>query len=260
MADLNGMILRIRRRVHDALFEPAESRPLYHDTIYSDCIDRGLTRVNFALNQDYTVATIPSRAEYLVELRGTIEICRIRGAEGTTGDVNDQPELAAQQITLPGGFTQMNQQMQYEGPKYWRSLAAELEKEYRDALDDYLSNIEGDGAIVVGVIQRKSLRTGRATMYAYDRPLNAPDISVSASGNNVVISWEPLLTEFLGYYEVERSTDLAFTSPVSVFITWDNQAKMYVNTGVPAGNNYYRLKVVNTNELASYSPTATVVI
>ena len=260
MADLNSMILRIRRRIHDALFEPAETRPLYSDTIYSDCINRGITRLNFALNKDYTIATLPARAEYLAELRATIEMCRIRGAEGTTGDIDDKPDLAAQQVVLPGGFSQMNQQMQYEGPKYWRSLAADLEKEYHDALDDYLSNIEGDGAIVVGVIQRKSLRTGRATMYAYDRPLTAPDISTSVSGNNVAISWEPILSEFLELYEIHRSSDVGFSSFDVVYTTWDNQTKLHIDTGLAAGTYYYRLNAENTNGMESYSQSSQVVI
>jgi len=186
-------------------------------------------------------------------------MCFIRGGEGTTGDVTDVPELPPQALTLPGGFTQSNQQMSYEGPRFWLRLAERLEQEYRDILDDVLEALSAGSAITMGVMQRMSHRTRRSMSYFYDKPLDAPDISVSASGNNVVVGWNPLLTEFLETYRVERSQD-DFVTFTEVFLTHNNQDKLFVDTAVPVGNYKYRLRVVNTNDLSSYSPVAQVTV
>jgi hypothetical protein len=182
-------------------------------------------------------------------------MCFIRGAEGTTGDVTDTPDLPPQSLTLPGGFTQSSQQMSFEGPRFWLRLAERLEQEYRDILDDVIDSISAGSAVTMGVIQRMSHRSRRAMSYVYDRPLSAPDIAVSVSGNNVLIGWTPLLSEFLETYRIERSLD-DFITVNQVFVSHDNQANMYIDAGVPVGSYKYRLKVVNTNDLSSYSPIA----
>ena len=256
MADIASLILRVRRRVHDAL---SEDVPHYSDDVYNDALNRALDRVNLALGENHTVAQLPTRAEYLVELRTTIEMCFIRGAEGTTGDVTDNPDLPPQSLTLPGGFTQSSQQMSYEGPRFWLRLAERLEQEYRDILDDVIDSISAGSAITMGVIQRMSNRSRRAMSYFYDRPLGAPDIAVSVSSNNVLLGWQPVLSEFLETYRIERSQD-DFITITEVFVTHDNQVNMYIDAGVLAGVYKYRLKVVNTNDLASYSPIAQVTI
>jgi len=261
MASSAVLVKRVRRRVHDAVFDEAQKLPHYENEVYTDALSRGLVRVNLNLATNYTIANVPTKVEYLVELRTTIEMCHVRGAEGATGDVTDTPDLAIQSITLPKGFTQSTSQMSYEGARFWRNLANTLEKEYNDLLDDVQNAINpAQGAVTVGVIQRISNRTRRATSYVFDRPLVAPDISVSASGNNVVIAWEPLLTEFLEHYSIERSSTQDFATKTQIFITHDNQARVYVDQGVVAGTHYYRLVVTNTNQLTSESPTAEVLI
>jgi hypothetical protein len=234
------------------VFDEEASLPHYSDEIYRDAVDRGLMRVNLALQTSYSIDQVPTTAEFLVELKATIEMCYVRGAEGATGDVTDQPELATQTMTLPGGFTQSNQQMSYEGARFWGRLADRLAQEYKEALDEVLCNLQADGAVVVGTMQRMSLRTCRATSYVYDRPLAAPEIALAVSGNSVVISWSPILSEFLETYTVQRSTD-SFSTVTDVYLTSDNQASVYVDTGVPVGEYSYRLRVENTNQLVSYS-------
>jgi hypothetical protein len=256
MASSSDIILRVRRRIHDADFD-GEDRPLYNNDVYLDALNRGLMRVNLILSKNYTVDTVPTKVEYLVELRTTIEMCHVRGAEGATGDVSDNPDLAIQTLTLPAGFTQSTSQMSYEGARFWRNLSERLEREFQEIVDEVQNALDPTlGAIHVGVIQRKSLRTGRATSYHYDRALPAPDISVAKSGSNVVIQWEPILSEFLETYALERSTDVDFTNYEQVYSTYDNQAKMYLDLNLAQGHYYYRLKVVNTNDLYEYSPTA----
>lgn len=256
MASSSDIILRVRRRVHDAIFE-GEDRPLYNNDTYSDALDRGLMRVNLLLASGYTVATLPTKVEYLVELRTTIELCYIRGAEGATGYVSDAPDLAVQTLTLPTGFTQSTSQMSYEGARFWKNLAEILEAEFKDIIDEVQNALDPSlGAVHVGVVQRRSLRTGRATSYHYDRALTAPDISVALSGSNVVIQWEPVLSEFLESYVLERSLTNDFSTIKEVFLTFDNQAKLYLDLNLAQNLYYYRLKVVNSNDLFSYSPTA----
>ena len=260
MASSSAIIIRVRRRVHDARFDEDEGLPHYANEIYDDALARGLMRVNLILATDYTIATVPTKVEYLVELRTTIELCHIRGAEGTTGDVVDPPELAIQTLTLPAGFTQSTSQMSYEGARFWRNLADTLEREFSEIVDDVQQALDPTaGAVHVGVIQRLSNRTRRAMSYSYDRPLKAPDIATAVSNSNVSITWEPLLTEFMDTYRVERSSD-NFESITEVFVTFDNQVKVYIDTSVPAGNYKYRLCVVNTNNIYSYSPESEVVV
>lgn len=260
MASLPLLIQRIRRRVHDARVDEAENLPHYSDEVYSDAIQRALMRVNLALSTNYSVPSATPRIEYLMELRGTIEMCHIRGAEGATGDVYDPPDLAPQTISLPGGLTHSHQQLSYEGSRFWRQLTTTLEAEYKDALEAVRSALSptNNGDIVVGVMQRMSNRSRRASSYAHDRPLVAPDVSASAVGSSVTITWTPLLTEFLGSYIVERSTD-SFVTHTQVYRTYDNQVFTYTDV-VPAGVYQYRLKVLNSNDLASYSVIAEVLV
>lgn len=261
MASSSVLVMRVRRRVHDAIFDEAQKLPHYGNEVYTDALSRGLIRVNLNLGTNYSIANVPTKVEYLVELRTTIEMCFIRGAEGATGDVSDTPDLAVQSITLPKGFTQSTSQMSYEGARFWRNLATTLEKEYSDLLDDVQNAINpAQGAVTMGVIQRISNRTRRATSYVYDRPLTAPDISVSVARGDVVIAWEPLLTEYLEHYAIERSSTLDFQTKTQLFITHDNQVRGYTDKSVPAGTHYYRLVVTNTNQLTSVSPTAEVLV
>jgi hypothetical protein len=260
MASSSAVILRIRRRIHDAIFDDSQDLPHYANEVYDDALSRGLMRVNLLLNRDYTVATLPTKVEYLVELRSTIEMCHIRGGEGASGDVSDTPDLTLQTLTLPKGFTQSSSQVSYEGARFWRNLAETLEKEFQDIVDDVQQAIDPTvGAVHVGVIQRLSNRSRRAMSYHYDRPISPPDIASSVSGSSVTITWDPVLTEFLGSYVVERSTD-SFVSITGVYTTSDNQVKTYTDLNVANGNYKYRLKVINTNDIASYSPEATVVV
>ena len=258
MASQAALITRVRRRVHDAEFNEAEDLPHYVNEVYVDCLNRSIMRVNLVLQTDYTIATVPTKVEYLVELRSTIEMCHIRGAEGATGDVTDAPDLAIQTITLPAGFTQSSSQMSYEGARFWRNLASTLEREFEDIVGDVKNALDpSNGEVQVGYMQRISNRTRRALSYYYDRPLTAPDIAVSVSGSTVTITWEPLLTEFLERYVVERSTD-SFGTTTEVYTTFDNQITTYADTNVPVGTYKYRLRVVNSNGISSYSPDSNV--
>lgn len=261
MSSLPNLIQRIRRRVHDAQIDEDKNLPHYADAVYTDALNRALMRVNLALGSDYSIMSATSRIDFLLELRGTIEMCHVRGAEGATGDVYDAPDLAPQTITLPGGLTHSHQQMSYEGARFWRQLTQTLEAEYTQVLEDVRRSLDDtqNGDIVVGVIQRLNHRERRASSYAYDRPLRAPDISVSSVLNRVTIAWSPLLTEFLSHYAVERSTD-NFATKRDVYVTFDNQVKMYIDAVASAGTYQYRLRVSNTNELYSYSPIAEITV
>lgn len=261
MADINSLIQRIRARVHDSVSHDVrqDGRPLYLDHFYIDSINSAIGRINLDLDSGYTVGTVPVKYEYLVELRGTINMCYTRGAEGASGDVQDFPDVPDQIVTVPQ-LTVQRQQMPIDGPKYWLKLADKLENEYLNALQRLQDRGDEGAEIQQYTMSRMSLRTGRRMPYVYDKPIRAPeDFSVSISGSNVVIRWGVVYDEYLNYYELQRSTNLEFSTSQNIYASSDNHDDIYIDTP-SQGTWYYRLAVYNSNHLVSYTAVASVVI
>jgi hypothetical protein len=251
------LINKIRRRVHDTLALEGETQPKYTDEFYNDCIDRGIAVLNYDIAKSYTLGTIPTRLEYMLELRATLEMCMIRGAEGATSNiVSDLPELPVQTLALPNGFSKTNHFLGLEGPKYWVNLAKTLEDQYKKLLNaELLLNDDSTSQVQVGYLYRKSLRTGRHSHYVMDKPLTPPDISYELIGNNVRFEWEVIHSDFLSYYAIDRADNPLFDNFVQEWITYDNQVHKYISKNLPLGTYYFRLRLINTNDLESYTPT-----
>jgi hypothetical protein len=261
MADITSLIQRVRARVHDNVTHDVrqDGRPLYLDHYYIDSINSALGRINLDLDASFTVASVPVKYEYLVELRGTINMCYTRGAEGASGDVEDFPDVPDQIVTVPQ-LTVQRQQMQIEGPKYWLRLADKLENEYLATLQRLQDRGEEGAEIQQYTMSRMSLRTGRRMPYVYDKPIPAPsDFAVSSFGSGVRILWGVVYDEYFNYYELQRSSNLDFSTSQSVYASSDNHDSSYFDEP-PAGEWYYRLAIYNSNDLVSYTDTATVVI
>ena len=256
------LINKIRRRVHDTLTLDGEQQPKYTDEYYQDCIDRAISVLNYDLAKAYSLGTIPVRLEYMLELRSTIEMCMIRGAEGATSNiVSDLPELPVQTLALPNGFSKTNHFLGLDGPKYWSALAKTLEEQYKKLLNaELLLDDDSGSQIQVGYLYRKSQRTGRHSHYVMDRPLPLPEYSYEIIGNNVRFQWEVLHSDFLSYYEICRSTDPLFETNVRVHVDYDNQKTKYIDKNLPIGTYYYRFSVINSNDLRTDSSIMEVII
>lgn len=261
MADLNSLIRRVRSRVHDSmgLDSNVEGRPLYIDGYYEDAIVSGLGRLNLDLDSSYTVNTLPVKYEYLIELRGTINMCYVRGAEGASGDVEDFPNVPDQIVTVPQ-LTIQRQQMPLEGPKYWLKLAEKLEEEYNNAFARLESRGDEGAEIQQYVMMRRSLRTGRRMSYDYDKPITPPDdFAVGVVGGVVQGSWSVVYDEYLDYIQIFRSSDPDFSTSQIVVTYSDNHDNKFTDTP-SAGTWYYKGVLTNSNDLTSETLVASVVV
>lgn len=257
MAVLADIVTKVRRRVHDFNRDPD---PLYADAYYEDSIETGLSRINVDLGTSHTVPTLPDRLVGVLVIRGTIEMCYIRGGEGASADVSDLPEAALAGFSVPNlSITQAVGSIQ--GPEYWLALAEKLEDDYRTLIDS--EEEEGDPADGVERVSsdiemahklRRSMRTGRMTPYAMVRPLPARTAALALNGGTVTISWDTLYHHDFAEYRVERSgaADAAMADPTELVRIDDNHTVSSTdNPG--SGRWYYRVVVFNTSLLRSNS-------
>lgn len=249
MANAADLVLSIRERVRDLETDPH----LYGDPTYDRALSRGLRRINFDLGTSYSIPTLPGNYEYLLELRGTIEMCWIRAAEGASGSgVQDDPDPAVQTVVVPN-LTVSKIAKTKKGPDFWAELAEKLEREYESLLEDLASEGEtAHGEIQQAAMYRTSLRTGRRTVYALDRALTAPALGVSVVNGTVLLSWEPVYSTRFACYRVERSSSVDFGTFTETHLITDNHEVSHKD--IPnAGAWYYRLVVENDNGLKGYS-------
>ena len=259
MADINSLIRRIRARVHDNVSHTSreDGRPLYLDSYYIDSIESGLGRLNLDTDSAYTVATLPVKYEYLAELRGTINMCYVRGAEGATSDVEDFPDVPDQIVTVPQ-LTVQRQQMPLDGPKFWLRLGEKLENEYLEALARLRDRGDEGAEIQQYTMSRMSLRTGRRMPYVYDKAITPPEgFAVSVSGNVVNVVWGVVYDEYFNYYELQRSSTIDFASKTTIYSSSDNHDNTF-NDSPRVGQWYYRVAIYNSNTLVSYTSSASV--
>ena len=187
-------------------------------------------------------------------------MCYVRGAEGASGDVEDFPEVPDQIVNVPQ-LTVQRQQMPLDGPKYWLRLADKLENEYLSAIARLDNRGEEGAEIQQAVMSRMSLRTGRRMPYVYDKAIKAPEeFSVSVNGGVVNVLWGAVYDQYFNYYEVHRSTNVEFSTKSVVFASSDNHDVEYSDSGLGAGQYYYRLAVYNSNDLVSFTQAASVIV
>jgi len=260
MADINSLIKRVRARVHDSIDHDVRdaNRPLYLDSHYEDSVVSGLGRLNLDLDAGYTVVTLPSKYEYLLELRSTINMCYVRGAEGASSDVEDFPNVPDYMVSVPQLSVQ-KQQMSVDGPKFWLRLVDKLENEYNNAIARLEARGDEGAEIQQMAMSRMSLRTGRRTQYVYDKAITAPDMSVGLVGGKVQITWGAVYDQYFRSYEVQKSSVVDFSTTFVVFTSSDNHDVSFLDSP-NAGTWYYRIAVTNSNNLVSYTQASSVVV
>jgi hypothetical protein len=259
MAVIADLISRVRRRVHDSGRTP----PLYADVYYEESLDRGIRRINLDLGTTYTIASLPDRLAYMLSLRGTIEMCYIRGAEGATSDVADLPSSQYAEVTVPN-LAVVKSSTTTQGPEYWLKLAQLLEDEYERLLEteeeeEPEPGIERRGDLELGFRQRRSLRTGRMSIYNMDQPLPAREIAIALEGTTVVITWNVLYHHDLVYYLIERSINADMSDSEEVGRINDNHT-VTSSDDPGSGEWFYRVVVVNANNLRTDSQIVSVTV
>ena len=258
MADIKGLVARIRRRVHDSDLIAAD-RPLYAQVFYTDAIDRGLAELNLDLGEAYTVATVPGNREFLLELRGTIEMCYIRGAEGGSSDVADTPESPIQTLSVPG-LSVNRMATPPKGPKAWEDLCARLEAQYRRLIDKIEDDEDVPSTTVTqSIMTRKSMRTGMRRQYVYDTAFDALAPAIAVVGSTVTVTWSQVSDERFGRYEVYRDAAVDMAAAEKVGLLPDNHDIEFEDEP-GTGTWYYRVDVFNDNNLGAESSVLSAVV
>ena len=139
-------------------------------------------------------------------------------------------------------------------------MPLQLENEYLEALARLRDRGDEGAEIQQYTMSRMSLRTGRRMPYVYDKPIPLPEgFALSVANGVVSVTWGIVYDEYFNYYELQRSTSPQFPTTFGVYASSDNHDNTFLDT-VGAGQHYYRLLVYNSNDLVSYTDTASVVL
>ena len=248
-----GLIERVRRRVLDV---PTPDGVRYADVYYQDAISRAVEWLNvvFCVEPplEYVPDTMPSGLEeiarpfaYLVEVKATLEMARIRGAEAT--DREDANGTETETVEVPN-LTVTKKRVGYSGPAFWMRLSKEL----LDELNDLVRRLErvGDHAV-----RRTSPLTDTVVRHALDSPLRLPSVTLGYDPiiGAVVLSWEALRDVRFASVVVERAPSASMTDAVKVAQSSDPHRTRFEDSGADPGTWYYRVTWRSTSGLVTRS-------
>jgi hypothetical protein len=254
------MITRIRRRVHDDNMTPPDL-PHYQDPVYIDAVSNALCLVEIDLCKDLTFSALTRKEEFLVEIAATIEMARIRGAEGATSDVSDRPDPGVQMVNVPNLMVQKYPNRN-EGPAFWSKLITDLDKLYARALKGCVTENGASAVIEVGHMTRTSLRTQRLTQRRFAVPPAASTLSAALDAldaNLVNLTWSKNREQHFARYELFRADNVSMTGSEQIQVLSDNHATEFTDDP-GAGAWFYLLRVVNDNDLSADSAAQTVTV
>ncbi|RYY61991.1 MAG: T9SS type A sorting domain-containing protein [Chitinophagaceae bacterium] len=162
-------------------------------------------------------------------------------------------EASKNPMTLSGGFINTDRAI--------RLWAADL-SEFGITVANYQSirkfkiRLSGDSDVAFVAYNRKTISITTVL------PLNLNDFNGKKSGNNTILNWNTSSEVNSSYFIVEKKENNgSFTAIDSVKATGSNTAVNYYRStdkNVSAGNNYYRLKMVDADGSYSYSRTVVV--
>jgi hypothetical protein len=201
------------------------------------------------LGEAYTVTSLPSKYDYLLDKRATIEMAMVRGAEGASTDISDIPSPTIQTVSVPNLSVTKSVTSQ-EGPAFWLKLVKALEEEYAQALKS-LDDVLNASNISQAVMSRTSLRTGQRRPYNYDSPLPATTLTLEIVGGVFFFTWTPTYDERFSFYTLERSSTASFGAKTTIIQISIPHTYTTIDTP-PVGTWYYRVAVVNNSNLYSY--------
>lgn len=246
MATITEIENSVRKRVAD--FTGTQK---YGAEYYADAIDFARKKLNHDLKTSYaTVDAVPDAQSFLIVKLATIEMALIRATEGAEGEDTSSGDGEFSSITVPDLTVESGDEGTY-GPGYWLKLVEKLQSEYDDEIE---TEPGSQGEIEEGVLRRISLTNRGYRKRVLDEGLPATTLGTPVvSGGNVSLSWTIILAEDFLSYEVYRDTDITMVNEEIVRIEPDNHELEYIDTGLTAGTYYYRVKVVNRNDLRTSS-------
>lgn len=230
----------VRVRVQDTAVTP-----IYADSVYDSALTRGMGRINMDLGTSYTLspATVPTQYDYLVELRGTIEMCYVRGAEGAATPEGSTPSMANPRRVQVKDLYMEAQEVRLRGPQYWLDLAKALSAEYNDLVERLGSGDDFgvDRTVQVGTMFRNSLRSGARTNYNRITPYTPNTLIAGLYGGAVQLSWEAVRNPYFRSHVIERSENDDFAEFEVVFQTSDTH-RTQCDDNPGDGTWYYRIR------------------
>lgn len=255
MATQAQVILKVRRKVADY----SEDR-IFEDDFYIDAVEFALQKLSTDYGATYTVADdVPTNRVFLLVKLASIEMLYARAAKemggSSTVDTSDADDFSLVQVPdLRVDFAKTP-----IGPDSWLKLAKELQDEY----DGELEQAGGSSLVAeieVGIVKRISLTNGGWKKYTFDVGPTAVVLSGDDAGSDSELSWTTSYDETFNRYEVYRDTSSSMATAEKITEISDNHTVEYIDESLSAGTYYYRVKVVNNNELGTNSNTVTVTI
>lgn len=245
MTTLSEVIQRVRLRVADHR-APRD----YEDTYYEKAVEFALAKLNYDFQTAYTdVPGIPINFVFLLIKLATIEMCQVRAAEYADSDRSGIGDISG--VVVPDLEITKSTTASDSGPGFWLKLADKLQAEY----DGELSNRDSENLpeVQVSHIRRVSLTTGGFASYRFDEGLSAVTILASKSGTTVTVAWDPIYSDVFSSYDVYRGLTSDMSDEELISSILDNHDCIYSDEALSIGDHYYRVKVVNMNDIESSS-------
>jgi len=263
MADQATMVLKVRRKVNDWKSGVALDQT-FEDIYYEDAIDFGMGRFNCDTNNSYTLLSLPSKYDWLIELLAAIEMC-----EAMVSVSNNTSSGAGAPLR-----TEVN------GLEVWfqpakEATAADLVKLCKELEAKYLAWLTRNGAdipdpderplMTSSVVLREDVGRGRAnSRREVDRPLDAVSgLSVATVATGSKLTWTVVYETQFSKYVVQRILTGEDWDDDAVVVTsiYDNHISKFTDTSsLVAGTYEYRIVLYNRNNITSDSLTVSIVI
>jgi hypothetical protein len=269
MSNVRDLVRQIRLAVHDPDPPPPfRDAIIYSDNVYYDSLRFSLNKLNLDLRNliDFTPLppwsfdNIPETLTFLLIKLAIIQVAQIRGAEAA-GSVMVQTDTASiSKIEVPDLKVEEKSATESTGPAYWKSLWDRLQREY-DGEIARLVNIQAPfGAqIQVGIMSRVSCATGGLVAKQLDHGLPATTATVSYVGTALSITWLPIYSDLLSYYDIHHVTPDGTDTVIDS--KYDNTDITYsATTGLASGTHVFYVNSVTMNGVETSSNSVTLFI
>lgn len=87
-------------------------------------------------------------------------------------------------------------------------------------------------------------------------PVTLVEFRGTEKNSDITLQWKTGVEEDLNYYELERSNNGSDYTGIAMVFPWEDKSRTdyaYLDKNVPAGTNYYRLKMIDKNGTYTYS-------
>ena len=250
MATQKYLIEQVRRKISD--FDTRD----YEDDIYLQELGESLGKLNTDFGEEYVLLTaVPNTQVHLLVKLGAIGMCYIRAADAlkNSAEGSDEDESTVQ---VPDLMVTRRAVSATSKAEKWLELAEALQKAY-DSTFDNSGGSSLSSIVQQGTINAVSKRNGGLISRRLDRGLSAVTVIADVPGTTVTLTWDILYSDVFKRYEIWRDTVSDMSDETMINLISDNHTVEYENTGLAVGTYYYRVKVVNYNEIDTPSAIVT---